>query len=70
MSHNNIWASLYNCFHTFYTIRINKGEKFEDGTKMILKYAQDMKDQMVLRKIKILLGDNEFTQKLQELIAK
>ena len=39
MSQSNIWASLYNCFHTFFTIRKNKGEKFDDGTKMILKYA-------------------------------
>ena len=56
-----IWQSMYNCFHTFYTIRINKGEKFQDGTRMVLKYAEDMKDQHVLPKVKSLLDDTEFT---------
>jgi hypothetical protein len=64
MSSTNIFASMYNCLHTFYTIRINKGEKFEDATKTIIKYAEDMKDQSILPKIKDLLENKEFTSGL------
>ena len=39
MTAPTIYAALYNCFHTFYTIRINKGEKFEDANKIIIKHA-------------------------------
>jgi hypothetical protein len=55
MSSNIIYASLYNCFHTFYTIRLNKGETFYDGTNTILKYASDLRDTHVLPKVKELL---------------
>ncbi len=66
----SIWPSMYNCFHTFYTIRINKGEKFEDGTRMVLKYAEDMKDQQVLPKVRMLLEDKEFSDCLEEVIGR
>ena len=70
MSSSNIFASLYNCFHTFYTIRINKGEKFDDGSRTVLMYAEDMKDQAVLPKIRALLEDQAFTTGLEEIIEK
>lgn len=68
MNYSSIYASLYNCFHTFYTIRINKGEKFEDATMIIIKHAEELKDQSILPKIRDLLENKEFTSGLEEVI--
>jgi hypothetical protein len=39
ISSSNIFSAFYNCVHTFYTIRMNKGTELEAINTEILKFA-------------------------------